>query len=915
MLNPQNLQVFDILLVIIHVCICLGIAFYYYKKIKKADDFSFGLKNSSTIMFVCTIFATGVGAGSTIGYVDQLYHGGAIVLIYVLLQPFFWLITAKFLVPKIYNMQFCSTISQVMRSIYGKSAGFITVIVAVIETIGAISMQSIAIGAMCAYFFGIDFSLGVVLGYFIIAIYGMVGGIRGIMAIDIYQFMIFFLIIPITYAIVSSRFGGVEQIILTLPKSTFKFDFSFTNIIILLSFLTASLLPEIAPPIMHRYLMLATTPKKLKIVFYNLFFISIPFVLSICVIAYIMKANDVGLGENVLFRFISHYVPIGIKAVMIVGLFAIIMSTSDSYLNVASVIITKDFIKVLFPNLTDKQELRILRLFVLIISLVPLFLLSSNLFENLRLFRAFGMQMLIIPLFAGLYDFQARKQSFVFGVLVGFLFATVSVLCFSEYTMLYVPASQIGVAIGFFGCHYSQKLQEFTPKELLKEIKIFFRIKKEELDIELKKYKRISILQNFEQRFIAQNPLYMRFSIFVLCYFFVYCFYLNQNSLSLLILVVVGYILVFMMIFKDVLLSPKLQEKVIPYYYFFTMTFCLPFLASYMLFNTDNHSFWGVNAVLSILLLYQFLNITGFLFSLTAGFTLGYLTNLIINIDNFAFDLKSLIMLIYVYISAIFVTVFFIKNKEKKNNNSGDDKQKELEITEKLGNLIIHEIHTPVAASYGYSQLLGDELKEARNESSEGKGEYKFTKKKISSIEEIVENLVKINLHGLNTLDNLLTILSQSVEKEEKSIFKIKECIYETVMDCELYMPQARDIKIQISDNFKVKCAYNCLKYIIINLIKNTYNHNREDTLIEIRTESDKPSTIYYIEYGKCITEENIRVIFDKFYSDSNSGTGIGLAFCKLVMDDLNGSINCYSSATMNGYTVFTLKFPHLLDE
>ena len=131
----------------------------YYKKVKKADDFAFGLKNSSTIMFVCTIFATAVGAGSTIGYVDKLYNGGVIVLIYVLSQPLYWLVTAKILVPKIYNLQFCSTISQVMGRLYGKSAGFITVFASIIETVGAICMQSIAIGAMCAYFFGMNFSL------------------------------------------------------------------------------------------------------------------------------------------------------------------------------------------------------------------------------------------------------------------------------------------------------------------------------------------------------------------------------------------------------------------------------------------------------------------------------------------------------------------------------------------------------------------------------------------------------------------------------------------------------------------------------------------------------------------------------------------------------------------------------------
>jgi Na+/proline symporter/signal transduction histidine kinase len=912
-MNPQNLSIFDISLVLIHILICFGIALYYFRKIKKADDFSFGLKNYSTIMFVCTIFATGIGAGTAIGYVDHLYNGGLIILIFILSQPFFWLISSKFLVPKICNMQFCSTISQVMEKLYGRSGGFITVLVSVVEVIGAICVQAIAIGAMCTYFFGMNFSLGVLLGYVVISVYGMIGGMRGIMAIDIYQFMIFFLIIPIAYAIVSWKFNGVEQVILNIPVSTFEFDFSFKNIVILLSFLTASLVPEISPPLMQRYLMLATTPKKLKIVLQNLFFISIPFMLSLCVIAYIMKANDVGLTENVIFRFISYYVPIGIKGLMIVGLFAVIMSTADSYLNSASVIITKDFIKVLFPDLTDKQELRILRFFIIVISLIPLLLISSNLFETIWLFKTFGTQMILIPFFAGLYDFQPKKYSFIYGVLGGFLFALITVLCFPEYTMLHVLTSQIGVAIGFFGCHYFQKLREFTFKEILKEIEIFFMLEGRRWEIRRTKFEKISIHRSFKETFIQQEPLYTRFSIFILCYFFVYSFYLDKNSSSLLIFTIVGYVLVFLMIFRDVLVAQRFQEKVVPYYYFFVMTFCLPFLASFMLFDAGNNSFWAANSVLSILLLYQFLNVAGFLFSLTAGFSLGYLIHIFINIDNFAFDLKSLMILAYIYVSAIFVTIFLIKNKEQKISDKDVEQQKKLEITGMLANLIIHEVQTPIAVSYGYSQLLNDDLKKAKMEVLEEDNNYKFSKENVSSIEEIGANLEKISLHGLNTIENLLAVLSQSVKKEEKSVFNVKPCIYQAVEDCELIMPHARDIKIKISENFKVKCAYNCLKYIIINLIKNTYNRSGENTLIEIRTEPDKPSTIYYIDYGKKMSEDDVKMIFDKFYSHSTGGTGIGLEFCKLVMEDLNGNIECYSSAKMNGYTVFTLKFPRLL--
>ena len=87
-------------------------------------------------------------------------------------------------------------------------------------------MQSMALGVIFEYFFGIEFTYGVFIGYGSIALYGMIGGIRGIMAIDVYQFIIFFLIIPIAYAVVSTHFNGVEEVLLKIPKSEFKFEFN-----------------------------------------------------------------------------------------------------------------------------------------------------------------------------------------------------------------------------------------------------------------------------------------------------------------------------------------------------------------------------------------------------------------------------------------------------------------------------------------------------------------------------------------------------------------------------------------------------------------------------------------------------------------------------------------------------------------
>ena len=768
-------------------------------------------------------------------------------------------------------------------------------------------MQSMALGVIFEYFFGIEFAYGVFIGYGSIALYGMIGGIRGIMAIDVYQFIIFFLIIPIAYAVVSTNFNGVEEVLLKIPKSEFKFEFNFKNIIILISVLFASLMPSISAPYMHRYLMLSETPKKLKTIFNYLFCITVPFMFSIFVIACIMKANYYGTGENIMLKFISDYVPVGLKGFIIVGLFAVIMSTSDSYINSASVALTKDLIKVLYPSLTEKQELRVLRFFILIISIIPLFMLSKNLFELIWIFRACGVYLIIIPFFAALYYFPANLKSFYIGIFTGLIFIYLTLKFLPQYTLLYVLTSQIGVIIGYFGTYYLSVVKKYAIKDLFIEIYIFFKIKRK---IFKREYEKIPLKKKIKEIFTKQEPLYNRFSMFALCYFFIYSFYLKENSLSLLVLTVISYLLVFSLIFRDILFSHRFKKKIIIYYYFFTVTFCLPFTASYMFFNNGHNSFWAVNGIMSILLLYQFLNVIGFLISLTIGFTLGCIIFFIINFNNFVFDLANFALLLYVYLSFIFIGLFLIKKKEVKLQKKEDEQQKQLEMTEMFANLISHEIQSPISIIYGYIQLLNEEFNQAKKEEFKDDYQYDLTKTRVTSIEKIGKDIEKISLYGLNTIEILLSVLSQAVRRIPKDVYPIRDCIYESVEDCKLFMPHAGNINIKISEKFNVRCSYNALKFIFINLIKNTYNHNGADTRIEIRTEKDKPGTIFFIDYGKGIDEKNIKMIFNKYFNNSESGTGLGLAYCKLIMEDLNGSINCYSS--INKYTVFTLKFPYL---
>ena len=80
--------------------------------------------------------------------------------------------------------------------------------------------------------------------------------------------------------------------------------------------------------------------------------ISTPFMFSLWLIAYLIMINSEGkvLSTNVVFDYID-WLPLGIKGLMISGLFAVVMSTADSYYYLPD-IITNDFLKQYLQNKT-----------------------------------------------------------------------------------------------------------------------------------------------------------------------------------------------------------------------------------------------------------------------------------------------------------------------------------------------------------------------------------------------------------------------------------------------------------------------------------------------------------------------------------------------------------------------------------
>ena len=106
-----------------------------------------------------------------------------------------------------------------------------------------------------------------------------------------------------------------------------------------------------------------------------------------------------------------------------------------------------------------------------------------------------------------------------------------------------------------------------------------------------------------------------------------------------------------------------------------------------------------------------------------------------------------------------------------------------------FANLISHEIQSPISIVYGYIQLLNEEFNQAKKEEFKDDYQYDLPKTRINSIDNIGKDIEKISLYGLNTIEILLSVLSQAVRRIPKDVYSIRDCIYESVEDCKLFMP------------------------------------------------------------------------------------------------------------------------------
>lgn len=207
-------------------------------------------------------------------------------------------------------------------------------------------------------------------------------------------------------------------------------------------------------------------------------------------------------------------------------------------------------------------------------------------------------------------------------------------------------------------------------------------------------------------------------------------------------------------------------------------------------------------------------------------------------------------------------------------------------ITKSIGSAIAHEIRTPLASLDGCLEHLLNLINS--NTEKETLIEHIYMMKNIIYQSNNIIEMILYNLK-FNNLD-----------KDKFENFSIKECFLDAINEYP-YSNNIQDIvTFQNFSDFEVYAPKAIFKFVMFNIFKNSLYAMSDKPNKQIIISSEylnNRNYIYIQDNGRGIDKSTIPLIFNEFYTTKphNIGSGLGLFFCKNVLESIGGKIECES--------------------
>ncbi|MCT4696936.1 sodium:solute symporter family protein [Candidatus Cardinium sp. TP] len=410
--------------IIITVCLTtiLAVGLYGSKGVATFKDYAVGNRHMSTFVLTASLIATVYGGGFLTTRLNAHYHNGLYTLMRDLVFPIGFYITARLMIVRMKSFIGHLSIAESMGMLYGQTIRIITAIFGVLMAISIVAIQfkvGLSIAPIVFPTIKNGSMLWAIILSCIVIVYASFGGAKSVTFTDVYQFFLFFVCLPIIILILlyhTSHPWDAWQALIQIPKFNPIKVFTWHNIGHTLSSYATLILFPINPSLIQRMYMSTSVQHATK-VFCNTAAIRILFSILACMVAIMLHIGGHILppGQQVLDYIIGLDYFLGIKGFLVSAIIALLMSTADSDLHIASVLCTNDLFPFLFKKFSGlrKASLKTARITAATIGLLSLLtaLYTTSIIQLLNKAALFYTSTITVPFIIACFGFRPRSAT------------------------------------------------------------------------------------------------------------------------------------------------------------------------------------------------------------------------------------------------------------------------------------------------------------------------------------------------------------------------------------------------------------------------------------------------------------------------------------------------------------------------
>lgn len=426
-------------LVFAYLFVTIGIGLWAAKRVKNTADFAIAGRHLPLIMVITTTFATWFGSETVLGIPARFVESG---LNGIVEDPFgagtCLILVGLFFAGKLYKMTLL-TISDYYRERYGRTVEVACSLIIILSYLGWVAAQVSALGLVFNLLSGgaISIPLGMIIGTASILAYTLFGGMWSVAVTDFVQMIILVIGLSAIAIFASGQVDGGAQRVIDLASSKDLFNFlpapNFTDMVFFFAAAITMMLGSIPQQDVFQRVMSAKNQKAatwgpvIGGVCY-IFFAFVPmFIVTSALIimpddAQQLIADD---PQKVIPTLVMNHMPFVMQVIFFGALLSALKSTASATLLAPSVTFVENIWRQFFPRVSDKQELRTMRIAVLIFSCCvcayAIALQGTSIYEMVSSAYQVTLVGAFIPLVCGLYWTRATTQGAIFSIVLGIL--------------------------------------------------------------------------------------------------------------------------------------------------------------------------------------------------------------------------------------------------------------------------------------------------------------------------------------------------------------------------------------------------------------------------------------------------------------------------------------------------------------